>query len=184
MAAPARLEVRRSLRRPPCHLHVGAHAPHVRHARGRRVEEMLERCGRLPGDDRRARREDRRGGWQHQLVDDRAADRGRRRHRRPACSCPMASAATTRCSRPCSRRSPARCSPRAPPRSSRILRYLGIVNVLVRLARSASPYYTLNITDRSIPLTAVIERRTSSTPRRPEARWSTCRATWIRRARS
>jgi protoporphyrinogen oxidase len=37
------------------------------------------------------------------------------------------------------------------------LRYLGIVNVLVRLARSASPYYTLNITDRSIPLTAVIE---------------------------
>jgi protoporphyrinogen oxidase len=37
------------------------------------------------------------------------------------------------------------------------LRYLGIVNVLVRLARSASPYYTLNITDRSVPLTAVIE---------------------------
>jgi protoporphyrinogen oxidase len=36
-------------------------------------------------------------------------------------------------------------------------RYLGIVNVLVRLARSASPYYTLNITDRSIPLTGVIE---------------------------
>jgi protoporphyrinogen oxidase len=37
------------------------------------------------------------------------------------------------------------------------LRYLGIVCVLLRLARSASPYYTLNITDRSIPLTAVVE---------------------------
>ena len=37
------------------------------------------------------------------------------------------------------------------------LRYLGIVCVLARLSRSASPFYTLNITDRSVPLTAVVE---------------------------
>jgi protoporphyrinogen oxidase len=36
-------------------------------------------------------------------------------------------------------------------------RYLGVVCVLLRLARSVSPYYTLNITDRRIPLTTVVE---------------------------
>jgi protoporphyrinogen oxidase len=36
-------------------------------------------------------------------------------------------------------------------------RYLGVVCVLLRLAQSVSPYYTLNITDRRIPLTTVVE---------------------------
>jgi protoporphyrinogen oxidase len=36
-------------------------------------------------------------------------------------------------------------------------RYLGVVCVLVRATRSVSPYYTLNITDRRIPLTTVVE---------------------------
>ena len=36
-------------------------------------------------------------------------------------------------------------------------RYLGVVCVLVRTSRSVSPYYTLNITDRRIPLTTVVE---------------------------
>jgi protoporphyrinogen oxidase len=36
-------------------------------------------------------------------------------------------------------------------------RYLGVVCLLLRLRRSVSPYYHLNITDRSIPLTTVVE---------------------------
>jgi protoporphyrinogen oxidase len=36
-------------------------------------------------------------------------------------------------------------------------RYLGVVCVLVRTSRSISPYQTLNITDRRIPLTTVVE---------------------------
>ena len=36
-------------------------------------------------------------------------------------------------------------------------RYLGVVCVLVRTSRSVSPYYTLNITDRRVPLTTVVE---------------------------
>lgn len=36
-------------------------------------------------------------------------------------------------------------------------RYLGVICVLLRTSRSVSPYYTLNITDRRIPLTTVIE---------------------------
>jgi protoporphyrinogen oxidase len=36
-------------------------------------------------------------------------------------------------------------------------RYLGVVCVILRTARSVSPYYTLNITDRRIPLTTVVE---------------------------
>jgi protoporphyrinogen oxidase len=36
-------------------------------------------------------------------------------------------------------------------------RYLGVVCLVVRVRRSVSPYYTLNITDRSIPLTTVVE---------------------------
>lgn len=36
-------------------------------------------------------------------------------------------------------------------------RYLGVICVLVRTAKSVSPYYTLNITDRRIPLTTVVE---------------------------
>jgi protoporphyrinogen oxidase len=36
-------------------------------------------------------------------------------------------------------------------------RYLGVVCTLLRLDRSLSPYYTLNITDRRIPLTTVVE---------------------------
>jgi protoporphyrinogen oxidase len=36
-------------------------------------------------------------------------------------------------------------------------RYLGVICVLLRLRRSLSPYYTLNITDRRIPLTTVVE---------------------------
>jgi protoporphyrinogen oxidase len=36
-------------------------------------------------------------------------------------------------------------------------RYLGIVCLVMRLRRSLSPWYTLNITDRRIPLTGVIE---------------------------
>jgi protoporphyrinogen oxidase len=36
-------------------------------------------------------------------------------------------------------------------------RYLGVVCVLLRTSRSISPYYTLNITDRRIPLTTVVE---------------------------
>jgi protoporphyrinogen oxidase len=36
-------------------------------------------------------------------------------------------------------------------------RYLGVICLLVRTSRSISPYYTLNITDRRIPLTTVVE---------------------------
>ena len=36
-------------------------------------------------------------------------------------------------------------------------RYLGVVCLLLRTSRSVSPYYTLNLTDRSIPLTTVVE---------------------------
>jgi protoporphyrinogen oxidase len=36
-------------------------------------------------------------------------------------------------------------------------RYLGIVCVVARLRRSVSPYYALNITDRRVPLTSVVE---------------------------
>lgn len=36
-------------------------------------------------------------------------------------------------------------------------RYLGVICVLLRVERSVSPYYTLNITDRRIPLTTIVE---------------------------
>jgi protoporphyrinogen oxidase len=36
-------------------------------------------------------------------------------------------------------------------------RYLGVVCLVLRLGRSVSPYYTLNITDRRVPLTTVVE---------------------------
>lgn len=36
-------------------------------------------------------------------------------------------------------------------------RYLGVVCLIVRATRSVSPYYTLNITDRRVPLTTVVE---------------------------
>jgi protoporphyrinogen oxidase len=36
-------------------------------------------------------------------------------------------------------------------------RYLGVICLLLRLSRSVSPYYTLNITDRRVPLTTVVE---------------------------
>ena len=36
-------------------------------------------------------------------------------------------------------------------------RYLGVVCLLLRTTRSVSPYYHLNITDRSIPLTTIVE---------------------------
>jgi protoporphyrinogen oxidase len=36
-------------------------------------------------------------------------------------------------------------------------RYLGIVCVVARVRRSVSPYYALNITDRRIPITSVVE---------------------------
>jgi protoporphyrinogen oxidase len=36
-------------------------------------------------------------------------------------------------------------------------RYLGVICVLVRATRSVSPYYTLNITDRRVPLTTIVE---------------------------
>jgi protoporphyrinogen oxidase len=36
-------------------------------------------------------------------------------------------------------------------------RYLGVVCLVLRTKRSVSPYYTLNITDRRVPLTTVVE---------------------------
>jgi protoporphyrinogen oxidase len=58
----------------------------------------------------------------------------------------------------------------APPQAGRLLspelavrapreqgRYLGVVCLLLRVTRSVSPYYTLNITDRRVPLTTVVE---------------------------
>jgi protoporphyrinogen oxidase len=36
-------------------------------------------------------------------------------------------------------------------------RYLGVICLLLRMRRSVSPYYTLNITDRRVPLTTVVE---------------------------
>ena len=36
-------------------------------------------------------------------------------------------------------------------------RYLGVICLVLRLRRSLSPYYHLNITDRSVPLTTVVE---------------------------
>jgi protoporphyrinogen oxidase len=58
----------------------------------------------------------------------------------------------------------------APPQARRLLpfeiaetvrnghtRYLGVICLLLRVKRSVSPYYTLNITDRRIPLTTIVE---------------------------
>jgi protoporphyrinogen oxidase len=49
----------------------------------------------------------------------------------------------------------------APPLAERVpadhCRYLGVVCLLLRVSRSVSPYYHLNITDRRIPLTTVVE---------------------------
>jgi protoporphyrinogen oxidase len=58
----------------------------------------------------------------------------------------------------------------APPQARRLLapelaeqapadhcRYLGVVCLLLRVKRSVSPYYHLNITDRRVPLTTVVE---------------------------
>ncbi len=58
----------------------------------------------------------------------------------------------------------------APPMARRVLapdlaaqapadhcRYLGVVCLLLRVSRSVSPYYHLNITDRRVPLTTVVE---------------------------
>ncbi len=36
-------------------------------------------------------------------------------------------------------------------------RYLGVICVIVRTSRGVSPYYTLNITDRRVPLTTIVE---------------------------
>jgi protoporphyrinogen oxidase len=36
-------------------------------------------------------------------------------------------------------------------------RYLGVICLLLRVGRSVSPYYHLNITDRRVPLTTVVE---------------------------
>ena len=36
-------------------------------------------------------------------------------------------------------------------------RYLGIVCLVARVRSSVSPYYALNITDRRVPLTSVVE---------------------------
>jgi protoporphyrinogen oxidase len=58
----------------------------------------------------------------------------------------------------------------APPQAKRVLapslvdqapkdhcRYLGVVCLLLRVKRSVSPYYHLNITDRRVPLTTIVE---------------------------
>jgi protoporphyrinogen oxidase len=49
----------------------------------------------------------------------------------------------------------------APELSARVpehdCRYLGVVCLLLRVRESVSPYYTLNITDRRIPLTTIVE---------------------------
>jgi protoporphyrinogen oxidase len=49
----------------------------------------------------------------------------------------------------------------APPLAARApadhCRYLGVVCLLLRVSRSVSPYYHLNITDRRVPLTTVVE---------------------------
>jgi protoporphyrinogen oxidase len=58
----------------------------------------------------------------------------------------------------------------APPEARRLLpddllaaappdhcRYVGVVSLLMRTSRSVSPYYHLNITDRRVPLTTVVE---------------------------
>jgi protoporphyrinogen oxidase len=58
----------------------------------------------------------------------------------------------------------------APPQAHRLLapslldqapkdhcRYLGVVCMLLRIKRSVSPYYHLNITDRRVPLTTIVE---------------------------
>lgn len=36
-------------------------------------------------------------------------------------------------------------------------RYLGVICLLLRVRESVSPYYTLNITDRRVPLTTIVE---------------------------
>jgi protoporphyrinogen oxidase len=58
----------------------------------------------------------------------------------------------------------------APPQAGRVLpaelaahtgverlRYLGVICLLLKVDRSVSPYYTLNITDRRVPLTTIVE---------------------------
>ena len=83
-------------------------------------------------------------------------------------------------------------------------RYLGVVCLLLRTTRSVSPYYHLNITDRRVPLTTVVETTHVVDPeqgrrpprlrlqvRRPGAprpggarRRSSSASTWATRARS
>ncbi len=116
------------------------------------------------------------GGYQS-IIDELAeADRRERRHastrrrrcgrswppatRPPGCSCPTASAATTPSSRRCSRPRRARCSHPSSPRqlgarSAPLPRHRHVLVAARPLG--VSPYYTLNITDRRVPLTAVVE---------------------------
>ena len=37
------------------------------------------------------------------------------------------------------------------------LRYMGIVCLVARVKQSVSPYYAINITDRRVPITSVVE---------------------------
>lgn len=61
----------------------------------------------------------------------------------------------------CTLAPPQRATILDPPLAARIpedaCRYLGVICLLLRTERSVSPYHTLNITDRRVPLTTIVE---------------------------
>ena len=117
--------------------------------------------GRLPDADRRARADRIRelGGEIH--TGDGSVDRDRRggAARAAVSSSRVATGRSTSCSAPSLRRRPPRAFPRA--RGARPRRPLPLPRRRLPprcgRARSVSPYYHLNITDRRVPLTTVVE---------------------------
>ena len=150
----------------------------TRDASGREIMGWLE--GGYETPDRRARRAHRElGGEIHAGT---SVDSDRRLggtvdgldRRRPRCG-----SSITCCAR-CSRRTRARLlSPAlAEQAPADHCRYLGVICVLLRTSRSISPYYTLNITDRRIPLTTVVETTHVVDPA-PPAGTSSTRAKYV-----
>src|SRR4029079_18982162 len=174
VGAAARLEVRRPLRRPPGDVHLGAYA--------RDVEDSRQVVGRgdglargwLPDADRRARAEDRRARRRDPRRPSGRADRRRERRgdrpprrRRPSA---IRLRPLHACAAGLLRASDSVSFTWAPQMSRRLLapellkrapedhcRYLGVVCLLLKTRRSISPYYHLNITDRRVPLTTIVE---------------------------
>ena len=56
-------------------------------------------------------------------------------------------------------------------------RYLGVICLVLKTSKSITPYYTLNITDRQVPLTTIVETTHVTDPATSADTWSTSRAT-------